>query len=187
MACRSRVVPPLELDSGQARCSAGSGGTGLLTADYSGDAAFEGSSSQQSGTLPVTYVGNGSTSGTVPLDSASPYSSSATVTVLRPGTLARSGYNFSGWNTKPDGSGSSYAPGSTFTILASTELFAVWTPISVHTATPALSASASQLNFGETTLGTYDGPLNVTLTNTGTTTDQVTGYAFSGDNDFLFD
>ena len=179
--------PPLELDSGRARCSAGAGATGLLTADYSGDAAFDGSSSQQSGTLPVTYVGNGSTSGTVPLDSASPYSSSATVTVLRPGTLARSGYNFSGWNTKPDGSGSSYAPGATFTILASTELFAVWTPISVHTATPALSASASQLNFGETTLGTYDGPLNVTLTNTGTTTDQVTGYAFSGDNDFLFD
>jgi hypothetical protein len=119
--------PPLELDSGQASCSAGAGATGPITADYSGDATFDGSSGQV-GTLPVTYVGNGATSGTVPVDSASPYSSSATVTVLGPDTLLRSGYTFSGWNTKPDGSGSSYAPGATFTILAGTELFAVWTP-----------------------------------------------------------
>ena len=120
--------PPLELNSGRASCSAGAGVTGHLTADYSGDTTFDGSSSQQIGTLPVTYVGNGETSGTVPVDSASPYSSSATVTVLRSGTLIRAGYDFSGWNTKPDGSGSSYAPGATFIILASTELFAVWTP-----------------------------------------------------------
>jgi hypothetical protein len=125
--------PPMELDSGQASCSAGAGTTGPITADYSGDATFDGSSGQQIGTLPVTYMGNGATSGTVPVDSASPYSSSATVTVLPPGTLIRTGYNFSGWNTKPDGSGSSYAPGATFTILASTELFAVWTPRSPQT------------------------------------------------------
>ena len=121
------ACPPSELDSGQASCSAGSGATGPITADYSGDATFDGSSSQQVGTLPVTYAGNGATSGTVPVDSASPYDSSATVTVLPPGTLGRAGYNFSGWNTKADGSGSSHAPGATFTILASTELFAVWT------------------------------------------------------------
>ena len=64
--------PPLELDSGQASCSAGAGATGPITADYSGDATFDGSSSQQVGTLPVTYVGNGATGGTVPVDSASP-------------------------------------------------------------------------------------------------------------------
>ena len=79
--------PPLELNSGQASCSAGADVTGPITADYSGDATFDGSSSQKIGTLPVTYVGNGATSGTVPVDSASPYSSSATVTVLGPGTL----------------------------------------------------------------------------------------------------
>ena len=81
--------PPLELDSGRASCSAGAGVTGRLTADYSGDATFDGSSSQQIGTLPVTYVGNGATSGAVPVDGASPYSSSATVTVLGPGTLTQ--------------------------------------------------------------------------------------------------
>ena len=129
----------MELDSGQASCSTGAGATGPVTADYSGDATFDGSSSQQIGTLPVTYMGNGATSGTVPVDSASPYSSSATVTVLPPGTLIRAGYNFSGWNTKPDGTGSSYAPGATFTILAGTELFAVWTPRSPQTPSPAPS------------------------------------------------
>ena len=46
--------------------------------------------------------------------------------MLSAGTLAKAGYTFSGWNTEPDGSGTSYAPGDTFTILASTEFFAVW-------------------------------------------------------------
>jgi hypothetical protein len=93
--------PPLELDSGQASCSAGAGATGPITADYSGDATFDGSSSQKIGTLPVTYVGNGATSGTVPVDSASPYSSSAMVTVLSPGTLVRTGTTFQGGTPRP--------------------------------------------------------------------------------------
>jgi hypothetical protein len=183
--------PPLELDSGQARCAAGAGASGPITAAYSGDATFDGSSSQQINTMPhtipVTYDGNGATSGAAPVDSASPYNSSATVTVLPPGTLARAGDAFSGWNTKPDGSGSFYVPGATFTILASTELFAVWTPIATQSSARALSASTSQLTFRGTTLGTYNGPLNVTLTNTSSAIDQVTGYEFSGDNDFVFD
>src|SRR6202042_3083496 len=104
-------------------CSAGAGATGPITADYSGDGTFDGSSSQQIGTLPVTYMGNGATSGAVPVDSASPYSSSATVTVLGPGTLLRPGYNFS-------------APGTTLALLASTELFAVWTPTTQPVAPP---------------------------------------------------
>jgi hypothetical protein len=179
--------PPLALDSGQVRCSAGAEATGRITAAYSGDATFDGSSSQGIDALPVAYEGNGATSGTVPADPASPYSSSATVTVLSPGTLSRAGYDFSGWNTQPDGSGSSYAPGATFTIVASTELFAVWTPSAPHVSTPALSASTSRLSFGESTLGTYIGPQSLTLTNTSSTTDRVTGYEFSGDNDFVFD
>ena len=134
--------PPVELDSGQASCSAGAGATGPITADYSGDATFDGSSGQ-TGTLPVAYVGNGATSGTVPVDTASPYSPATTVTVLGPGTLLRAGYNFSGWNTKPDGSGSFYVPGATFTILASTVLFAVWTPVTPPVTPPVTQPPAS--------------------------------------------
>ena len=47
--------PPLELDSGQASCSAGAGVSGPITADYSGDAIFDGSSSQQ-GRHPPRHI-----------------------------------------------------------------------------------------------------------------------------------
>jgi hypothetical protein len=61
-------------------------------------------------------------------------------------------------------------------------------PTDANASTPALlSASRTQLDFGEATLGTYVGPLGVTLTNTSGGVDQVTGFEFSGDNDFLFD
>ena len=77
--------------------------------------------------LPVTYNGNGSSSGGVPVDSTS-YALNATVTVLNnSGGLAKSGYLFDGWNTAADGSGASYQPGATFSIVAPTTLYARWT------------------------------------------------------------
>ena len=232
--------PPVALNAGQASCSPDPGASGPITAVYSGDSTFDGSSNQQVGTLPVTYAANGATSGTAPVDTASPYSSFATVSVLGPGTLAKTGDTFAGWNTMANGSGTSYAPGATLTILAATGVFAVWTttrattddddddratsdnddddratsdnddddratsddddddratsdettttaaPTQSSTA-PALHASTSQVDFGATTLGTYDGPLSVTLTNTGSIGDRVNGYELSGDNDFVFD
>ena len=75
----------------------------------------------------VTYDGNGSTSGSVPTDPSSPYASGATVTVLgNTGSLARTNYSFTGWNTAANGSGASYAAGGTFTITSNTTLFAQW-------------------------------------------------------------
>ena len=79
------------------------------------------------GTADVTYDANGATSGTVPTDSNNPYDLGETVTVLgNTGTLARTGYTFDGWNTKADGSGTSYAVGSTFTIASDITLYAKW-------------------------------------------------------------
>ena len=75
----------------------------------------------------VTYAGNGSTGGTVPVDSRS-YNSVASATVLGAGTMERTGFNFSGWNTAADGSGTDYPPGSVFVITADTTLYAQWTP-----------------------------------------------------------
>ncbi len=50
---------------------------------------------------------------------------------------------------------------------------------------PALSVSATSLNFGETTLGTYVGPMKFTMTNTSATPDTVTfGFSGNGANDF---
>jgi len=83
----------------------------------------------------VTYDGNGSTAGTVPIDPSNPYESGETVTVLgNTGDLTRindggTSYRFTGWNTKADGSGTDQAEGSTFTMGASNViLYAQWTP-----------------------------------------------------------
>ena len=81
----------------------------------------------------VTYDGNEQTGGTAPVDASSPYASGATVTVLgNTGSLVNAGYTFAGWDTvsygtAANGEGTFYAPGATFTILASTTLYAVWT------------------------------------------------------------
>ena len=76
----------------------------------------------------VTYNGNGNTGGTVPTDPGSPYAAGATVTVLgNTGGLTNAGYNFGGWNTTANGSGTTYSPGNTFVIGANTTLYAVWT------------------------------------------------------------
>lgn len=77
----------------------------------------------------VTYNANSATGGTVPVDSNSPYTSGASVTVLsNSGTLERTGYVFYGWNTQTDGSGTHYdATGSdTFSISSNTTLYAQW-------------------------------------------------------------
>ena len=76
----------------------------------------------------LTYLGNGSTSGTPPSDSGS-YPAGATVTVLgNTGGLVRTGSTFTGWNSAADGSGTSYAPGVTLTMGgANLLLYAQWT------------------------------------------------------------
>jgi streptogramin lyase len=80
----------------------------------------------------VTYNGNGSTGGSVPIDN-NIYHNGATVTVLgNTGALTRLFYlySFAGWNTVADGSGTSYQPGSTFIMpSASVTLYAQWTRV----------------------------------------------------------
>ena len=78
-------------------------------------------------TYAVTYHGNGSTGGSVPADTSSPYMPGATVTVLgNTGNLTRSNYTFVGWNTAANGSGTSYIVGSSFTISSASTLYAQW-------------------------------------------------------------
>jgi len=80
-------------------------------------------------TYTVTYNGNGSDGGTVPVDASSPYNYGSTVTVLgNSGNLTKSGFTFAGWNTQNDGQGSSRAATSTFVLgAANVTLWAVWT------------------------------------------------------------
>lgn len=79
-------------------------------------------------TYAVTYAGNGSDGGSVPVDASSPYSYNNIVTVLgNTGALTRTGYSFTGWNTASNGSGTSYVGGNTFSITGNTTLYAQWT------------------------------------------------------------
>lgn len=73
----------------------------------------------------VKYNGNGSTSGTVPVDN-SIYNSGDSVTVLKNIDLEKEGYSFIGWNTSMDGTGNDYNADDIFTIDKNITLFAKW-------------------------------------------------------------
>ena len=81
-----------------------------------------------SGPYTVTYVGNESDGGTVPVDGSSPYTTGSIVTVLG-NTFTREGYIFAGWSTNSSGTGSDYNGGDQFIINANTILYAQWIPI----------------------------------------------------------
>lgn len=86
-------------------------------------------------TYTVTYDANGSTGGTVP--ATAKYDKGATVTVAgNTGGLVNTGFDFAGWNTLANGSGTTYQGGNTFTINANTTLYALWTAQSNKLSTP---------------------------------------------------
>lgn len=94
-------------------------------------------------TFTVTYDGNTNTSGNIPVDVSSPYTSRSVVTILGNSgspALAKSGYVFSGWNTKADGTGTSYSQGNTIVINDNITLYAKWTIIPPPSAPTSLSS-----------------------------------------------
>jgi uncharacterized repeat protein (TIGR02543 family) len=92
------------------------------------NASSSDSAADSGSSFKVSYDANGATSGAVPTDSGA-YVAGATVTVLgNTGSLAKTGYSFSGWNTAASGSGTSYAAGATFAMgSANVTLYASWT------------------------------------------------------------
>lgn len=87
-------------------------------------------------TYTVTYSANGA-SGTAPADTPATYETD--FVLPDQGTLAKTGHTFVGWNTEPNGSGTTYVAGSTQKNLTSTlggavTLYAKWTPI-IYTVT----------------------------------------------------
>ena len=73
----------------------------------------------------ITYYANGATSGTVPqsvtVDKGSSYTVSGNT-----GNLEKTGYAFTKWNTRSDGEGQGYSPGSTITVTGEVSLYAQW-------------------------------------------------------------
>lgn len=72
----------------------------------------------------LTYSANNSTSGTAPADAVA--ASTYVVIDSNSGNLRRTGYTFAGWNTAPDGSGTTYLGSNNFLLNANTTLYAKW-------------------------------------------------------------
>ncbi|MDR0497242.1 MAG: polysaccharide deacetylase family protein [Treponema sp.] len=73
----------------------------------------------------VSFDGNNNTGGTVPAPQTASYGSS--ITLPGPGTMTRTGYTFSGWNTSSAGTGIQYAAGASYKISGDTTLYVRWT------------------------------------------------------------
>ncbi|MBR4159910.1 MAG: leucine-rich repeat protein [Spirochaetia bacterium] len=92
--------------------------------------------------LKVTYEANGADRGVVPR------SQKSSIVADNIGGLIKDGYLFDGWNTSPDGQGTSYSPGSNFIqktdkYSTSITLYAKWVPIFL---TSSISQNAPSLN-----------------------------------------
>jgi len=85
----------------------------------SGDASF----------FTVTYMANG---GSAAPAAQTTQDSQVTITTAKP---YRSGYVFTGWNTRSDGRGQSYTPGQTYTLSANITLYAQWAENGEHSET----------------------------------------------------
>jgi PKD repeat protein len=75
--------------------------------------------------LHVTYDGNGSTGGIVPVDSHN-YNTWDYFTVMDKGSLVKTNCEFVHWNSSPDDLGNPYNPGDSVQITSNTTLYAIW-------------------------------------------------------------
>ena len=126
----------------------------------------------------VTYNANGSTGGSVPVDSNT-YTQGQTVTVLgNTLNLARTGYTFTGWSISSSGSGTSYIQGNTFAMgSANVVLYAKWTANPTYT----ITYNANGATGGSVPSDTNNYEQGATVTVLGNTGNLArTGYTFAG-------
>ena len=121
----------------------------------------------------ISYNGNGSNGGSAPttghyVTGGAPYS-------VALNSFSRTGYNFSGWTTNSDGSGTAYAAGAGYAATADLTLYAQWAAKTI--------AISYNLNGGS---GTIPGSQNWTYSESSTATLDAgsgltkTGYTFGG-------
>lgn len=125
------------------RTSGGSGGTGSVTIRYTN-------------VFTVTFNANNGT-GSPSVSTATQTVASSTVTLATAGTLSRSGFRFTGWNTLANGTGTSYAAGSSFIPTNDITLYAQWTSVvnydgSTATTTRAIESTTVVGTAANTTL-----------------------------------
>jgi len=76
-------------------------------------------------TYTISYSANSATSGTAPANQTKTHGVNITL-ATNTGSLARTGFTFSGWNTQTGGGGTDYAAGSSYTADAALTLYAKW-------------------------------------------------------------
>jgi len=124
-------------------------------------------------TLTINFNVNGGT-GTAPASVTT--TSDVSVTLPMQGSLSRTGYSFSGWNTQANGSGTTYAAGSSQVFAASVTLYARWVPL--PTVTVSFNTNGG---VGTTPVSmTINSGASIILPTQGTL--YRTGYAFGGWN-----
>ena len=126
-------------------------------------------------TSTITYDSNSATSGTVPSPTVAVGTQAQTLLATNSGTLAKTGYTFTGWNTAANGSGTNYAAGlTTYSSPGDITLYAQWNSTITYSVNNANggTAPASQTAIGQK---------NLTLqTNSGSLS--RTGFTFAGWN-----
>ena len=104
----------------------GSGTTYAPGSTYTGNAPLSLYAQWVADTYAVTYNANEATSGTAPSDQEKTHDTTLTL-ATNTGSLEKTGYTFSGWNTAANGSGTTYAEGASYTTNADVTLYAQWT------------------------------------------------------------
>lgn len=124
-----------------------------ITASYSNGVSTYESKTSMSYTVPkptyvVSYDANGGSG--APSAQTKTYGTNLTLSKTVP---TRTGYTFKNWNTKKDGSGTSYAPGGTYSSNAAVTLYAQWEVITYtvsYNANGGTGAPESQIKtYGE--------------------------------------
>jgi uncharacterized repeat protein (TIGR02543 family) len=88
------------------------------------------------GKYSLTYNGNGATGGTVPTETENLIEGGKFTIKSNSGLLTLPLNIFDGWNTKPDGTGTKYAPGATLVVeKANITLYAQWKALPTFTVT----------------------------------------------------
>lgn len=87
-----------------------------------GGAKFTGKVTMSWDTYTVSYEANGGSG--APISQTKTYGTALTLSSTKP---TRTGYTFSKWNTKSDGSGTSYSAGGSYTSNSALTLYAIWT------------------------------------------------------------
>ena len=128
-------------------------------------------------TYTVTFNTNGATSGTAPAAQTAGSGSSITIPYDY-GLIIKTGCTFGGWNTNAEGTGTTYAAGSSYTVTANVTLYAKW-DVSYAPATVTFNANGA-------TSGTAPAAQTVSSGSTITLPDGYglakTGYTFGGWN-----